>query len=42
MAILREKDLKREMEMKEMNDRIERLDEVVNKIDKLEKKLGIA
>ena len=42
LAILREKDLKREMEMKEMNDRIERLDEVVNKIDKLEKKLGIA
>ena len=42
LAILREKDLKHEMEMKEMNDRIARLDEVVNKIDKLEKELGIA
>ena len=39
---LRERDLKHEIEMKEMNDRIARLDEVVNKIDKLEKKLGIA
>ena len=38
---LRERDLKRETEMKEMNDRIARLDAVVNKIDKLEKKMGM-
>ena len=41
LAILRERDLKHELEMKAMNDRIARLDAVVNKIDKLEKKLGI-
>ena len=39
---LRERDLKHEIEMKEMNERLERLDAVVNKIDRLEKKLGIA
>ena len=41
IAYLREKDLKRETEMKEMNDRIARIDAVVNKIDKLEKEIGI-
>jgi hypothetical protein len=42
LAYLRQRDLKHEVEMKEMNDRIARLDAVVNKIDKLEKKLGIS
>jgi hypothetical protein len=42
IAFLRERDLKRELEMKEMNERIARLDAVVNNIDRLEKKLGIS
>ncbi len=41
LAYLRERDLKHEMEMKAMNERLERLDRAVNKIDKLEKELGI-
>ena len=41
LAYLRERDLKHEIEMKEMNDRIARLDAAVNKIDKLEKQAGI-
>lgn len=41
IAYLRERDAKREIEMREMNERIARLDGVVNKIDKLEKELGI-
>lgn len=41
IAYLRERDLKHEIEMKEVNERIARLDGVVNKIDKLEKELGI-
>ncbi len=42
IAYLRERDLKHELEMKAMNERLERLDRVVNKIDKLEKELGLA
>ena len=42
LAYLRERDLKHEMEMKAMNERLEKLDSVVNKIDNLEKELGIA
>ena len=41
LAYLRERDLKHELEMKAMNERLEKLDRVVNKIDKLEKELGI-
>ncbi len=41
IAYLRERDLKHELEMKAMNERLERLDRAVNKIDKLEKELGI-
>lgn len=42
IAYLRERDLKRELEMKEMNEHITKLDSVINKIDKLEKELGIS
>lgn len=41
IAYLREIGLQHRAEMKEMNDRIARLDAAVNKIDKLESKLGI-
>jgi len=41
VAFLRERDLKHELEMKAMNERLEKLDRAVNKIDKLEKELGI-
>ena len=41
IAHLREVELKHEMEMKAMNDKLARLDGVLIKIDKLEKELGI-
>jgi integrase len=41
IAYLRERDVKHELELKAMNERLEKLDRVVNKIDKLEKELGI-
>ena len=41
IVYLRERDVKHELEMKAMNERLEKLDRVVNKIDKLEKELGI-
>lgn len=41
IAYLRERDLKHELEMKAMNDRLAAIDGIVNKIDKLEKELGI-
>ncbi len=41
LSYLRERDLKHEIEMKAMNDRLAKIDGIVNKIDKLEKELGI-
>jgi hypothetical protein len=37
---LRERDLRHEVEMKAINDRMAKLDGVLNKIDKLEKQIG--
>ncbi len=41
ITYLRERDLKHEIELKAMNDRFTKIDGLVNKIEKLEKEIGI-
>lgn len=41
IAYLRERDLKHDTEMKAMNERLAKIDAALNKVQRLEKELGI-